>query len=313
MEEAIEYSVDKVNSINGVEDNDKVDYMGNKHKSLKDKADADVEYILGEVNTVHYEGQCITATDTIERQVKSAILNGCTLVNSATKLISYASWNTTDNVVFTHNIGSPFGFINYDCTLKPNTKYLIKFNYDYISDENLRMQVGFRTNLGGWDTYHTTSTKGVNQFTLTTKDTSNNLSIIIMSGQTLTSATLGELMILEYQDGMENWDIPYFEGMESVKSPVVKMVGKNLCPVNSFTTNVKFINSSTPVLNVLIKKDIPLDPSETYVCSTKCNIGEIAGNMRILLSNEKLPTQFIDGLGGHNGAYSWVTSGGDEN
>ena len=34
--------------------------------------------------------------------------------------------------------------------------------------------------------------------------------------------------ILQYQDGMENWDIPYFEGMQSVKMPVLKTVGKNL-------------------------------------------------------------------------------------
>ena len=29
------------------------------------------------------------------------------------------------------------------------------------------------------------------------------------------------LMLIEYQDRMENWDIPYFEGMQSVKMPVL--------------------------------------------------------------------------------------------
>ena len=35
-------------------------------------------------------------------------------------------------------------------------------------------------------------------------------------------------VIVEYQEGMENWDIPYFEGMSSVKMPVLKTTGKNL-------------------------------------------------------------------------------------
>ena len=31
-----------------------------------------------------------------------------------------------------------------------------------------------------------------------------------------------KVLVLEYQDGMENWDIPYFTGMQSVKMPVLK-------------------------------------------------------------------------------------------
>ena len=36
------------------------------------------------------------------------------------------------------------------------------------------------------------------------------------------------IMIVEYQEGMENWDIPYFEGMQTVKMPVLTTTGKNL-------------------------------------------------------------------------------------
>ena len=35
------------------------------------------------------------------------------------------------------------------------------------------------------------------------------------------------VMVIEYREGMENWDIPYFEGMQSVKVPVLKTTGKN--------------------------------------------------------------------------------------
>ena len=59
-------------------DRDKVDYMGNVHESVKAASDANVDWLLGEVNTAHYEGQHITATDTIEGRAKSAISKGQT-------------------------------------------------------------------------------------------------------------------------------------------------------------------------------------------------------------------------------------------
>ena len=42
------------------------------------------------------------------------------------------------------------------------------------------------------------------------------------------SLVIKEIIIIEYQDGIENWDIPYFEGMKSVQMPVVTTTGKNL-------------------------------------------------------------------------------------
>ena len=35
-------------------------------------------------------------------------------------------------------------------------------------------------------------------------------------------------ILIEYVEGMENWDIPYFSGMQSVKMPVLTTTGKNL-------------------------------------------------------------------------------------
>ena len=69
----------------GVEEYNKVDYMGNKYETLKQANDANVEYAvktaIGEFNYLDYDGQHITATDTIEGRSKSAILKGKTLVN----------------------------------------------------------------------------------------------------------------------------------------------------------------------------------------------------------------------------------------
>ena len=66
----------------GVEEYNKVDYMGNKYETLKQANDANVEYAvktaIGEFNYLDYDGQHITATDTIEGRSKSAILTGNT-------------------------------------------------------------------------------------------------------------------------------------------------------------------------------------------------------------------------------------------
>ena len=68
-----------------VEPSEKVDYIGKQHSKLRDTMNANVDYIIktaiGEFNYLDYEGQHITATNSIEGHAKSAILKGQTLVN----------------------------------------------------------------------------------------------------------------------------------------------------------------------------------------------------------------------------------------
>ena len=56
----------------------------------------------------------------------------------------------------------------------------------------------------------------------------DNLSVYV--NQTATSGTcvIKNIQIMEYQEGMEKWDIPYFEGLQSVRTPIVKTISKNL-------------------------------------------------------------------------------------
>jgi hypothetical protein len=60
--------------------------------------------------------------------------------------------------------------------------------------------------------------------------------------------TMENVMLLEYQQGIEDWDIPYFEGMQSVKMPVLKTTGKNLfdgeLELGSYGGNGKPTNST---------------------------------------------------------------------
>ena len=156
----------------------------------------------------NFEEQSGTLENTVEGNIKSVVLKGNTLVN-----------HKKDNVVI-----SPELFDCYDYTLsgcKSDTDYLIKFNAE--NDEDI--MVGFLIDNATWST---TEIKWVEP---------GNITVIVNSGSTpnylrIRATSCENLMIIEYQDGMENWDIPYFEGMQSVNlypdQTVLKTIGKNL-------------------------------------------------------------------------------------
>lgn len=95
------------------------------------------------------------------------------------------------------------------------------------------------------------------------------------------------LMLIEYQEGMENWDIPYFEGMTSVKAPTVKTVGKNLfdytLELGHITPGAVLENSTT---NSRTKDFIKVLPNKTYH-SIKMENDQITTGIRFYDSNKK--------------------------
>lgn len=151
---------------------------------------------------------------TKEGNIKSAILKGQTLVNLATHKCFWNSYSTAGEY-----LTQP---------LKNNTKYMIILN----SIENVQC-VSLATK--DWHIIHTLmgtedsgSYKGeLSQklvFTFNATMTPTNIRILLSSVPT--SAPNYQVMLLEYQDGMENWNIPYFEGMQSV---TVSTKLENLC------------------------------------------------------------------------------------
>ena len=44
-----------------------------------------------------------------------------------------------------------------------------------------------------------------------------------------------DVMFIPYQEGMEEWDIPYFEGLCDVKMPILRNVGKNLLSIQDYS------------------------------------------------------------------------------
>lgn len=126
---------------------------------------------------------------------------------------------------------------------------------------------------------------------MTSNPTSTGTETLLTRGFLSPNAVSGtlkiKLMIIEYQDGMENWDIPYFEGMQSVKMPILHTVGslfdaQQIIPNNTFTyshsTNTgrfEFTNRGDVVANTNIQL-----PAGTYDISFLvrgvCDNGRVA-------------------------------------
>lgn len=230
----------------GVEEYNKVDYMGNKYKTLKQANDANVEYAvktaIGEFNYLDYEGQHITAQDTIAGQAKNAIVEGNTLVN----VLNYkAMANSNDGASYTYDgkyltnpnptDHSPWGNMKSVSNLiKPNTTYLVKL-YNPSSVE-IRLQLAF-ININSTTIYNAYISSGERQtLQFASPSDANGLYLKFFSSDTATPNIKLQIMILEYQEGMEEWDIPYFEGMASCKMPILKSVGKNLLSLRDGAT-----------------------------------------------------------------------------
>ena len=218
-----------------IEPSEKVDYIGKQHSKLRDTMNANVDYIIktaiGEFNYLDYEGQHITATNSIEGHSKSAILKGQTLVN----LINVK--NATGGIVYTTkdlNLAYelPVGkYILFYDIIKANTSSglgkpdrhtpIVTFNDGSKIYQGFE---GFNTSNGKkyWIINATTPIVKVEYW----------LANLVEDGE------VDNLRLFAYQDGMENWDIPYFTGMQSVKMPVLTTMGKNTWNTNEM--NVKF-------------------------------------------------------------------------
>ena len=158
---------------------------------------------------------------------KSAILSGQTLVNyfpeyTKTMAIGTGNWRT----IFNGKINIP---------LTPNTSYL------FINNSNVGKKI-YVSVIG-----ETTAEKNVianlttNITKFTTPNTTDNfprMNVYLMEDNT-SELTYDSFMVIPYQDGMENWDIPYFEGMQSVQMPVLQTYDGNIMRLSppQHTTN----------------------------------------------------------------------------
>ena len=158
--------------------------------------------------------------DVVPYAYGGAILKGQTLVNlikggDVKKEITY-SGETKAKYYFNKSM------------LKANVDYLLIYEVtDFSGDES---NISFNENDGYGITQNNFNENGILKTKVNFSDVGAISDFIIF--YKITGSSLGgfinNVMLVEYQDGMENWDIPYFEGMQSVQMPVLTTTGKNL-------------------------------------------------------------------------------------
>ena len=221
----------------------RVDYIGNQHSSIKKANDANVDWLLGEVNTAHYEGQHITALDTLEGQAKSAILKGQTLVNLVPrKIIDHIASSDWDGYCcLVQNSKQSFDQWRSLQDLKPNTKYYISCYVETFEDANNKDYCLNNPSVESiFEDSMIINGVGRYQWLSTTKSELTDEIFIVLRSQNAHARgaiKIRDIMIIEYQEGMKNWDIPYFEGIQSVKMPVLTTSNEDGTKTNILTVN----------------------------------------------------------------------------
>ena len=150
-----------------------------------------------------------TVDNVVPYAYKTANLKGLTLVNikgEETNEVPMAGYSKHDFLI-------PL--------VKKDTDYLIKYNTTLSGGV---LAVGFLNDSTSWSN-NIEKQPNIGIVRLNSSKSPNYFRIVAGQGQTV---SINNLMIVEYQEGMENWDIPYFEGMQSVQMPVLTTMGKNL-------------------------------------------------------------------------------------
>ena len=215
------------------------------------------EFGLNPTYTVSYTGQSIYAPNTLERPVKSAILTGQTLVN----LLTY----------FMPNVDYMDG------------QYRIRFsnvdNFDKITIVNKNSKtIKFSYFSNGWQEYEIPA---FNNVLVEIPKETNEYNIFALDTFGWDSTNYREAIdnIVLLHGDYVNVDIPYFEGMQSVKMPVLTTTGKNLFPTSTTLTIDRELGNNGEIINgggLVTKEYIPLTFFDQCVFSSKASWLRIA-------------------------------------
>ena len=242
----------------------------------------DIEYVLYTLST-----EFNTLYNTAEKPVKSAILKGDTLVNlfDGEKMALNESHHYTysNGIIKSAGDGQPWASkTNMSSAIKPMTKYLLKVKN--IGEYSLNVQI--RTDLSTLLHHQAVS---VGQEVIKIIETGEKIDGLYVKvyPQVIDNSLLAQakLNIIEYQDGIENWDIPYFEGMQSVKMPVLTTVGKNLLnnQNNSKDTTIDANGTVRTFVGRTLSDYVKVSKNKQYVFSGNGN----SGNYVVFFDNSK--------------------------
>ena len=167
------------------------------------------------------DGQYVTINDTKEGDALGVELKGQTLVN----LIPEGR-QSSFHLNNTHGGGQAFWDSPNVNMIKPSTKYLILTNVTL----NTGSRIVINNNEGYISCftdgiYYEPNEVGIKKTILTSKSDLSDCTTILRSYTHTVGEVKGTIQVFEYQEGMENWDIPYFTGMASCKMPILHTVG----------------------------------------------------------------------------------------
>lgn len=243
---------------------------------------------VGEGDGVDY------SANVMDGHVKSAILKGNTLEN----LTYGVQLPLTQNVVDFRVKGMESG-----------KKYTIFYDVEAASSTNLP-KVGIvgqaKENSGAsWLIHQSNIPLGTGKVVLTMPSFYSISSLRIHKNTSLNEPiTLNNLMLLE--GDYTNVDIPFFDGIQSVKMPVLTTTGKNLFDLESFSNIDNWIKSTYSSFK------IQLSPNTQYVLSRKDDSG--FGLDVFVCLNENMKTSsnsigwIIHGTGTNNKVINFTTN-----
>lgn len=250
------------------------------------------------------DAQYATIDNTVQGGIKSAILKGNTLVNvvrecwtSGTSTIVDA---TMSNFTVTGGKNQTWASMSFrvpENAYKQNTDYIAMWD-DIIGDDVpyklVRAFGGVNTQLPNSKVglpNQVTTYSGKKFITFNTGDCKVDINIRVFFTDTKITEnnytlTVKNMKVFEYQDGMENWDIPYFEGMKSVEVPSVKTTGKNLIGGTGYYIGLSGVDATSGT--TIYTSDGTLKrysyitkckPNTTYILTTagtanRCGLGE---------------------------------------
>ena len=234
---------------------------------------------------------------------ESLVFKGKSLVNLCPNgVINYTATSDWDGY---NGIGQASNTQGYSWKtlqdLKPNTKYFISC---YVETFNVGENQYYLLNNRNDSTVFGESlyirSTGLHKWVLTSKSefTENvHIALRCQNAYARGAIKIRDIMIIEYQDGMENWDVPYFEGMASCKMPILRNVGKNLLyaldgraeyrGITLTSSNGKIIVNGTATSNAWVN----LQP--IFQAGTSPNIGETF--LRFNNTTLTLSTNIIEG------------------
>lgn len=174
---------------------------------------------------------------------ESLVFKGKSLVN----IIDYNKrgfneGNTLDSGVVTinHRGGSYSNtfFLTPD-NIKPSTDYFVIFNVISNTYENHIKLMSDDDKACCFDCSLTIQAKttGLYKMKVTSKSDLSSCRFLLRTfgyNNTNNGSCQYRVMVIEYIEGMENWDIPYFEGLCDSKMPILRNIGKNLLDPQTF-------------------------------------------------------------------------------